>query len=88
MKIKEGFMLRKVADNNVVVAVGKAMLDFNGLITLNESGTYLWSLLEKGVTSEEMVAKMCERYDVDKETADADVEEFVKNLEGAGIIEQ
>ena len=87
MKIKDGFMLRKVADNNVVVAVGKATLDFNGLITLNESGTYLWSLLENDVTAEEMTSKMCSRYDVDENTARVDVDEFIKNLKGAGIIE-
>jgi len=46
MKVKEGYMLREVAGNSVVVAVGKATLDFNGLITLNSTGTFLWKLLE------------------------------------------
>ena len=88
MKIKNGFMLRNVAGNNVVVAVGKATMDFNGLITLNDSGTYIWSLLsEKDLSISELTDKVCEKYEIDRETAQNDVDEFVNKLKGAGIIE-
>lgn len=87
MKIKEGFMLRKIADNNVVVAVGKATLDFSGLITLNTSGAYLWSLMQEETDIDTMVSKMCSIYDIDVETAKNDITDFVTKLKGAGIVE-
>ena len=87
MKIKEGFMLRKIADNNVVVAVGNATLDFSGLITLNSSGAYLWSLLQEETDIDTMTRKMCSIYDIDVETAKTDITDFVTKLKGAGIVE-
>ncbi|MBR5273058.1 MAG: PqqD family protein [Clostridia bacterium] len=88
MKIKEGFMLRNIAGNNVVVAVGKATLDFSGMITLNGSGAFLWSLLQNDTTIDEMALKMCGTYDdVNIETATNDITEFVTKLKGAGIVE-
>lgn len=41
MKIRKGFILRKVGEQNVVVAVGEASRSFNGIIRLNDSGRYL-----------------------------------------------
>jgi len=87
MKIKEGFMLRKIADNNIVVAIGKATLDFSGLITLNSSGAFLWSLMQDDITIDEMAEKMCGLYEVDFETAKSDIDDFVSKLKGAGIVE-
>ena len=48
MKIKEGFVLRTIAGSNIVVPVGAASIDFNGMITLNDSGAFLWKELEQG----------------------------------------
>ena len=87
MKIKQGFMLRKIAENNVVVAIGRATLDFSGLITLNTSGAFLWSLMQEEITLDELTKKMCEKYEIDFETASKDIEEFISKLKGAGIIE-
>ena len=49
MKIKQGFILREVAGSYLVVAVGEAVKRFNGVINLNETGAFLWRLLEKEV---------------------------------------
>ncbi len=87
MKIKDGFMLRKIAENNIVVAVGKATLDFSGLITLNSSGAFLWSLMQNDISVDEMAEKMCELYEVDFETAKLDIDDFISKLKGAGIVE-
>lgn len=80
MKIKEGFILREVACSYLVVAVGKAVKEFNGVVNLNETGAFLWKLLEKSVTEEEMVNALLEEYDVDRATAEADVKSFVDKL--------
>lgn len=87
MKIKDGFILRNVAENNIVVAVGKATLDFGGLITLNSSGAYLWSLMQNDISIDEMTEKMCAIYEIDSETAKTDITDFISTLKGAGIVE-
>ncbi len=81
MKIKEGFMLRNVADNYVVVPMGKEAADFNGMITLNETGAFMWKCLEKGCTKEELVTKVLEEYEAEEEQVIQSVERFVKEIE-------
>lgn len=88
MKIKENFMLRKVADCFVVVPIGEAVSEFNGMINLNEAGAFLWQLLETDTTIEAVVARMLEQYDIDEETAKSDVDKFVSQLESASLLEK
>ena len=52
MKIKEGYLLREVAGSNIVVPVGSGNMDFSGVITLNEVGSFIWKQLEKDTTKE------------------------------------
>ncbi len=86
MKVKDGYMLREVAGNSVVVAVGQASLDFNGLITLNGSGTMLWRMLETGVTEAALVAAVVDEYEVDPTRAQNDIEAFINKLKGANLL--
>ncbi len=86
MKIKDGFILREVAGSYLVVAVGAAVKQFNGMINLNETGAFLWRILEKGATEEKAVAELLKEYDVDEETAKADVKAFVSKLTEAGLL--
>ena len=86
MKIKDGFILREVAGSYLVVAVGAAVKQFNGMINLNETGAFLWRILEKGATEEEAVAELLKEYDPDEETAKADVKAFVSKLTEAGLL--
>lgn len=87
MKIKENFALRQVAGTWVVLPLAEATLDFNGMLTLNESGLMLWHLLEKGSDKESLAKALTEEYEVTFEQAFADVTEFVDKLEKAGCIE-
>jgi len=86
MKIKDGYMLREVAGNSVVVAIGKATLDFNGLITLNSTGVFLWKLLGNETTREILLTTMLEEYEIDEATAKKDIAEFIDKLKGADLI--
>ena len=52
MKIKEGFILRKVGIQFVVAATGKASEHFNGMMRLNESGAFAFRLMQQGITEE------------------------------------
>lgn len=87
MKIKENFMLRKVADCYVVVPIGPAVADFNGMINLNEAGAFLWQLLESETTEEAVVAAMLEHYEVSEDIARNDVKKFVLQLSEAGLLD-
>ncbi len=87
MKIKENFMLRKVADTYVVVPVGDAVSEFNGMINLNEAGAFLWQLLENDVTAEQVVAGLLEKYEVDEAIAKQDVDKFIAELKSANLLE-
>ncbi|MBO4848845.1 MAG: PqqD family protein [Clostridia bacterium] len=86
MKIRDGFVLRQVADATIVVPAGEASMDFNGMITLNETAAFLWRLLEKETTEEELVAAMLGEYDVDEERAKAGIKRFVEKLGKEGLL--
>ncbi len=88
MKLKPGFVLRNVAGYNVVVPIGEAALDFNGMINLNESGAMLWSMLEKDVAEEDMVKALLEEYEITEEIARADVSAFIKKMREASLIDE
>ncbi len=87
MKIKEGFILRKVASSYAVVATGKRVKEFNGVITLNETGAFLWNKLVGGATEEDLVTALLNEYEVDKSVAETDVKKFTEKLLGANIAE-
>ena len=87
MKIKDNFILRKVADSYVVVPVGKLTLDFNGIITLNETGAFLFELLQKGADREELIDRLLAEYDVAPERAAADVDVFIEKVKASDVLE-
>lgn len=86
MKIKEGFVLREVAGDIVVIPSGDT-LDLNMMITLNDTGRFLWELLEKGAEIEDLVQALTQEYDVTVEDARAHVDVFVAKLNENGLIE-
>ncbi len=87
MKIKKGFVLSKIGNDTVAVATGELSHDFSGVIMLNNSGVFLWNRLESGATRDELLASMLEKYDVSETEAAADIDAFVEQLTGAGILE-
>lgn len=88
MKIKNGFMLRRVGGRSVVVAVGEASRDFNGIIKLNETGAFLWELLKTERSADELTEALLAEYDTDRETAAADVAAFAEKLSRAELLDR
>ena len=86
MKLREGFVLRRVAGQTVVVPSGDE-LDLNMMINLNDTGAFLWKLLEKGAEESELVAALLEEYDVTEERAKASVQRFVDKLNEHGFLD-
>ena len=86
MKIKDGFILRDVGGKTFVVAVGELSKTFGRMITLNETGAFLWKALEKGATEESLTEALLDEYEVDKDTASADVKEFIEKIKEAKLL--
>ncbi len=86
MKIKDGLVLREVAGSYVVMNAG-GELNFNGMITLNESGAIIWRGLEEGLSVDEIAERITAEYDIDAETAIADIKRFTDKMSEAGVIE-
>lgn len=87
MKIKEDFILRKVADSYVVVPVNNMSLDFNGIINLNETGAFLFRLLQIGADREELLSKLLDEYEVTLQKAEKDIDLFIEKVKDADILE-
>ena len=88
MKIKEGFMLREVAGSYVVVAVGKRSEQFNGMVNMNETGAFLWKLVEQGASRDELLNSLLETYEVEREKAEQDVDKFISVLQQNNFVEE
>lgn len=87
MKIKDGYLLREVAGSHIVVPFGEGTMDFSGVISLNGVGAFLWNKLENECSSESLLEAVLAEYDIDMETAQKDIEEFIENLKGADLLE-
>lgn len=85
MKIKAGFVVRKVGGECVVVPVGEMSKNFHGMINLNETGAFLWNFFTEEHTVDEGVAALLAEYEVEEEIARADVQAFVNTIEENGF---
>ncbi|MBQ3075757.1 MAG: PqqD family protein [Clostridia bacterium] len=85
MKIKDGYLLKEVAGNHVVVPVGN--VSFNGMLSLNETGVLIWKKLEDGCEEADLLAAFLAEYDVSEERAKEDISIFVDKLKKAGVID-
>ena len=87
MKIKNGFVVRPVAGQHMVVALGEASKSFNGIIKLNESARIIWDMLAVGAEREAIVDRLVEEYDVDRVILAADCDKFIQSLQENNILE-
>ncbi len=86
MKLKEGFVLRTIGDSTVVVPVGAQTVDFRCVITLNDTGAFLWKQLQQEKDAAQLVEAMLAEYEVDADTAAAGVEAFIASLQNANLL--
>jgi len=87
IKIKKGFILKKMNNMNIVVPIGEAAKSFNGIITLNGSGAFLFNTLKDGATEEMLINKMLEEYEIDEVVAQNEVTNFLEKCKSLKIIE-
>ena len=88
MKIKEGFVLRQMCGENIVAGEGLQHINFNKLLSLNESAAYLWKELEgKEFTQEDLAELLIARYGIDKKLAMTDSGKLMKVWAEVGVAE-
>lgn len=86
MRIKSGFVLRKVADQYVVIATGEASKNFSGMVKLNQVGADIWQGLMDGCEEEEIVKRLTDKYEVDSEKAAADTKALLEKMISSGFV--
>jgi len=87
MKIKDSFVLRKVADTYVVLPLLDPTINFDGMLSINETGVLLWEKLKTGATRDQLVKTLTDEFDVTEQTAETDVDAFIDTLSKAGCLE-
>ena len=81
MKISNEYIIRDIAGEYIIVPVGQVALDFQGLITVNEIGVYIWELLQKKeITFDNLLAAILNEYDVSQTVAKQDLIDFLNQL--------
>lgn len=86
MRVSKDFIMREIAGEYVLVPVGAASVKFNGLITVNEPGRYIFDLLAEEHSAQELAEKITEEYNVSPETALTDVKAFLQKLREVGAL--
>ena len=88
MKTIEGFKLRKLGNEYILVGESMALINFNKMITLNETAAFLWKEAEKGPFDAASLTKaLCAEYEVSPEQAKTDVTATIQSWLDAGVIE-
>ena len=85
MKIKEGYIVRKIGSKFYAVSAARAA-EGGGMIALNETGAFIWDLLKEDTTVESIAKALVERYEIDVETATRDTEAYICMLKEAGAL--
>lgn len=87
MRISKDYIVREIAGEYIIVPTGREALNFQGLITVNETGAFLWNLLqEESMTEDSLTDALCESYEIERVTAKQDVMEFLRYVEQRGLL--
>ena len=87
MKIKSGYLLREVAHQYIVIPVEKRVLDFNGMITLNGTGVFIWQNLQEEKTEAELLQLLLDTYNVEPQRAQQDLTAFLDILKNNHLLD-
>jgi len=88
MRIKENFLLREIAGTFIVVPIGERVIDFKGMMMLNELGSFIWNEMQNERTFDDIYSAIMDNYDIDADTAKTDLEEFLARVRKNGALEE
>ena len=86
MKIREGFILRQVLDIYAVIGIGSEAYMPNRIMSVNETGAFLWRMLENGAEKQELIDALLREYETDPQTAEKDVDAFLNELKDKKLV--
>ena len=86
MELKKQFVLREIVGEAVLVPVGESAARFNGLLTVNELGKFIWENIDSSKDEDELLQRILDEYEVDGDVAKADLDEFLGKLKEIDII--
>lgn len=87
MRIKDGFELREICGENVILSHGMENIDFSKIISLNETAAFLWKeAVGKDFDEQSLSDALLGAYDVDAETARKDVERILSTWREIGLL--
>ena len=88
MKINEGFELREMCGEHIIIATGVANIDFSKVISLNESAAFLWeNIVDKDFDAETLTSLLQQEYEVDADTARRDATALLDEWTKVGLTE-
>lgn len=87
MKIKNGLMMKKVGNEFVVMSIDTKLVNLNGMISLNESGAFLFEKLKEEIQEEDLLKVFLDEYEIDEATAKKDLETFINHLKENQLLE-
>lgn len=88
MKIKKGYLVREIAGCYIIVPVGERVIDFKGIMTLNDTGNFIWKCLSDDISYNKLLSSILDEYEIDETTAKADLDEFLKLAREGGVLEE
>ena len=88
MKLNTDFILKEMAGTWVLVPFGEKAIDFNGVVTLNDTAKFLYEKCADGIDETALKNALIAEYEIDDTTAENAVETFIDQLKKAGCIDE
>ena len=79
-KVKNCFLLKRIAGEYIVIARGNKALEFNGTLVLNESCAVVWEKLKSFVSITEIASELVSVFGIEYEIACRDVEACIDKM--------
>ena len=86
MKINSEYVMREIAGDTILIPIGDTINKFNGLVILNELAKFIWEKMPQAKDEEELLNYILDEYEVEREVAKADLDEFLEMLKKENII--
>lgn len=86
MKLKYEFTIEKIGDNNIAVPSGSAIVDFNGILKLNETAAFIIEKLNDEISMDDLVFAVSEKFSCDKNAASENVEYIINGLKESNLL--
>lgn len=88
MKAKNGFVMRTILDEYMIMPTGTNIGVFDGTVVLNEVSAFLWEKLQQSTTREQLLAALLNEYEVSQEIAETDLDTVLEKFSQLGLLER